>query len=420
MYNVIDSFYAGSISTPALTALGLSFPVFLLIIATSGGLSRGSSALIANSIGSGDAAMQRKYIAQSFSIGLIVSVLLVVAGMLTMRPLFKLLGAQGEYLSIAIAYMTPIFIGAPFFVLSNLCNATLVASGDSRTFSYVLVLGFFLNLVLDPWFLYGGFGLPAMGIAGIAWATVVIQGTGCSYMIYCVMKRGLLKIRPLRVLLPDLKIYGEIAYQAVPASFNILQVAISFFVITYFLKTYGEESVAAFGVTTRIEQIGLLPALGLSAAIMALVGQNNGAARYNRIGKTMWVAIWTGLIINTITSLIMFFCAEQLMRVFTDDAEVINLGVICLSVIAPIQWSYVITAFYLAMLRALKRPMYAFFESMLRKVILPAPLFYLFVWHWKFDIQWIWYTVVVTNVFMTIVTITYGQYVLRRLPPEGQ
>ena len=346
MYNIVDSFYAGNISTLALAALGLSFPVFLLIIATSGGLSRGSSALIANSIGSGDEAMQDKYIAQAFSIGLIVSALLVTAGMFMTRPLFQMLGAEGEYLSNALAYMTPIFIGAPFFVLSNLCNAMLVASGDSRTFSRVLVLGFFLNLIFDPWFLYGGYGVPAMGIAGIAWATVVIQGAGCSYMIYCVLKRDLLKVRPLRRLLPDLKTYGEIAYQAVPASFNILQVAISFFVITYFLKTYGEASVAAFGVTTRIEQIGLLPALGLSAAIMALVGQNNGAARYGRIGKTMRVAIWTGLIINTMTSLIMFFFARQLIQVFTDDTEVIDLGVTCLSVIAPIQWSYVVTAFY--------------------------------------------------------------------------
>ena len=418
MYNIVDSFYAGNISTLALAALGLSFPVFLLIIATSGGLSRGSSALIANSIGSRDEAKQDKYIAQSFSIGLIVSALLVMAGMFLTQPLFQMLGAEGEYLANAMAYMTPIFIGAPFFVLSNLCNAMLVASGDSRTFSRVLVIGFFLNLIFDPWFLYGGYGVPAMGIAGIAWATVVIQGAGCSYMIYCVLKRGLLKVIPLRRLLPDLRTYWEIAYQAVPASFNILQVAISFFVITYFLKTYGEASVAAFGVTTRIEQIGLLPALGLSAAIMALVGQNNGAARYDRIGKTMWVANRAGLIINTMTSLVMFFFARQLMQVFTDDAEVIDLGVTCLRVIAPIQWSYVMTAFYLAMLRALKRPMYAFFESMLRKVILPAPLFYLFVWQWKYEIEWIWYTVVVTNVLMTIVTISYGQYVLRKLGVE--
>ena len=110
MYNVVDSFYAGRISTTALAALGLSFPVFLLIIATSGGLSRGASALIANAIGSQEDAKQRRYIAQSLSLGLIVSLGLTVTGFIVAKPLFQLLGASGEYLEIALSYMQPIFL----------------------------------------------------------------------------------------------------------------------------------------------------------------------------------------------------------------------------------------------------------------------------------------------------------------------
>ena len=153
MYNVVDSFYAGQISTLALAALGLSFPVFLLIIATSGGLSRGASALIANAIGSKDDERKTRYIAQSLSMGVLVSIGLTISGFLVAKPLFELLGASGEYLSIALQYMNPIFIGAIFFVITNLSNAILIAHGDSKTFSKVLVVGFFLNLILDPWFL---------------------------------------------------------------------------------------------------------------------------------------------------------------------------------------------------------------------------------------------------------------------------
>ena len=137
-----------------------------------------------------------------------------------------------------------------------------------------------------------------MGIAGIAWATVVIQGTGTVILLTTIAKRKLLVIESWTDLLPDLKIYREIAQQALPASFNIMQVAISFFVITYFLKTFGKENVAAFGVTTRIEQIGLLPTLGLSAAIMAMVGQNNGAKLYGRIRSTMKLTIIAGQVSN--------------------------------------------------------------------------------------------------------------------------
>jgi len=310
MYNVVDSVYAGGISTLALAALGLSFPVFLLIIATSGGLSRGSSALISNAIGAGDRDRQQAYVAQAISVAIMISVCLTVTGICFAEPLFRLLGADGEYLQIALQYMIPVFCGSVFFVLINLCNAILVASGDSKTFGVVLVVGFFANLVLDPWFLHGGLGVPAMGIAGIAWATVVIQGAGSLVLLTTVIRRKLLVLNTWTDLLPDLKVYREIARQAVPACFNIMQVAISFFVITYFLKTYGEANVAAFGVTTRIEQIGLLPTMGLSAAIMALVGQNNGAQLFGRIRLTMKSAIIAGQVLNGTTSIIMFFFAR--------------------------------------------------------------------------------------------------------------
>ena len=418
MYNVVDSYYAGKISTLALAALGLSFPVFLLIIACSGGLSRGSSALISNAIGSGDRSKQHRYVAQAFSIAGVLAILLTTIGLFITEPVFRLLGAEGEYLDIAMAYMVPVFLGSTFFILINLCNSILVASGDSKTFGIVLVVGFFMNLILDPWFLYGGFGLPAFGIAGIAWATVVIQGLGSCVLLWTVFRRGLLNIESWTEFLPDFRLYLEIARQAVPASFNIMQVAISFFVITYFLKTYGAANVAAFGVTTRIEQIGLLPTMGLSAAIMAMVGQNNGARQFDRIRTTMKVAIVAGQTINLSAAIVMFFFARQLMQIFTSDPEVIQLGVNCLYVIAPIQWSYVLTSAHLNMLQAMKRPMYGVFEAILRKVILPAPLFWLFVSYWAMPVDWVWYCVAATNVFMTIITVIVGQRVLWSLPRE--
>lgn len=415
MYNVIDSFYAGQISTTALAAMGLSFPVFLLIIATSGGLSRGASALIANAIGSREEDKQRRYIAQSLSMGVVVSLALTVTGILAAKPLFQLLGATGEYLTIALSYMNPIFLGSIFFLISNLSNAILIASGDSKTFSKVLVVGFFLNLILDPWFLYGGFGLPAMGIAGIAWATVVIQIAGSTFMLATVLRRGLLKLKPWQDLLPDLRVYWEIAQQALPATFNIMSVALGFFVITYFLKFYGEPTVAAFGVTTRVEQIGLLPTFGLYAAIMALVGQNNGARNFERIRETMRVCNRLGLAIVTMTSLLIFVFASHLMRIFTSDIEVIDIGVGYIRIMALIQWSYVMTSTRLAMMQAIKRPLYGFFESVLRKVLLPLPLLWLFVLKFEFDVEWVWYSVAAANVLMTLITLVVAQSMLKRI-----
>ncbi len=145
-----------------------------------------------------------------------------------------MLGAEGEYLSLAKAYINPIFLGSVFFIVSNLSNAILSSSGDTKTFGIVLVVGFFLNLILDPWFMKGGFGIPAMGVAGIAWATVLIQFLGSTFLFSIVVRRGLVNIRDLRALLPDWKTWREIAEQALPASFNaVINVVMTGITICY-------------------------------------------------------------------------------------------------------------------------------------------------------------------------------------------
>jgi len=112
---------------------------------------------------------------------------------------------------------------------------------------------------------------------------------------------------------------------------------------------------------------------------------------------------------------LIFIFSRQLMRVFTADVDVIDIGVVCLRIIMVVQWSYVMTSTHLAMLQAVKRPMYGFFESASRKVLLPLPFFWLFVFHLGWDIKYVWYSIAGTNVFMTIVTVVYAQSILRKL-----
>ena len=165
---------------------------------------------------------------------MLVSIFLAVFGNWVAPVVFRLLGAEGELLDLAMQYMTPILWGTIFFILLSVCNSILIAEGDSRTLSSVMIVGFFLNLVLDPWFLYGGYGLPAMGIFGIALATVVIQCLGSSYILSVVIRRGLLKDTKPEDFVPDWKMYSDIIVQAIPASFNTMSVAFGFFIVNFF------------------------------------------------------------------------------------------------------------------------------------------------------------------------------------------
>ncbi len=415
MYNVVDTFYAGEIDETALAAVGLSFPVFLLVIAASSGLSRGAAGLISNAIGAKLKDDQRRYTIQSVSLAAFLAIVLTVVGLSIASPIFQILGASGDYLQMANDYIGPIFLGSVFFILGSVCNALLTSSGDTRTYGSVLVVGFFLNLILDPWFLYGGYGLPSMGVAGIAWATVLIQSCGFAYLLWTVIRRGLLEVDDFLAFMPEFKTWWQIAVQALPATFNIISIAIGFFAINWFLKHYGVDAVAAYTVTTRVEQIALMPTFGLYAAIMAMVGQNNGAGKVSRIWETMRFCVRYGVIVNVAMAVLMFVFAPQLMGIFTEDPEVIRYGVICLYVFAPIHWSYILTATHIAMLQALKRPAYGFFEAVMRKIILPLPILWLLVIYLCKDIQWIWYCNAAIQLLMTTVTVIYARKVLAGL-----
>jgi len=415
MFNVVDSFYAGKISTEALAALALSFPVYFIIIAVSEGLSRGATALIANAVGKGDHQKAERYSGQIFPLGFFFAIGLMVVGFFAVDPLFRLMQAEGNYLSLANEYISPIFWGAAFFLLSSMSNSILLAHGNSKTFGRVLVAGFLLNLVLDPWFLYGGFGLPALGIKGIALATVLIQGIGSLYLLMTVIRRGHLRGCKKNLFVPQLKIFGEILKQGIPTSFNMMSIALGFFVITYYLGTYGEVAVAAFGVGTRIEQIVLLPAIGLGTAIVSIVGQNYGAGNKQRVRECVNLCAKYGIVMILISSLGMFLLAEYLVCMFTDDAEVIVVGKEYVRVVSVVQWAYVMGFVFVGFLQAVKRPMYGFLESVIRKVILPVVAFHVLVRLWNVELMTFWWGTVLINILMAIVTIFYARYVLNKI-----
>ncbi len=419
MFNVVDSFYAGRVSTAALAALALSFPIYFIIIALSEGIARGSAALIANAVGAGDSAREKALSRQIFSLGLVCAVVLSVVGVNAAPPLFRLLGASGESLDLAIRYLSPLFMGAVFFLLSSLSNAILIAHGDGKTFGKVLIAGFFLNLILDPWFLYGGWGLPAMGIAGIAWATVLIQALGGLFLFFTVLRRGHVKLAEITRLRPDLRIYGAILHQGIPTSFNMMSIALGFFVATYFLNDYGAVAVAAFGVGTRIEQIALLPAIGLGVAIVAIVGQNNGAGKMDRVRECVNQCVKYGGFLILIASVLVYGFAPQLVRLFTPDPEVVKVGTKYVRIMAFLQWAYVMTSVHLGFLQAIKRPMYGFVESVIRKIVLPIGCFYLVVRVWHLDLVGFWLSMAAINIAMSLVTIIYAQWVLRKVSSPG-
>jgi putative MATE family efflux protein len=231
LFNVVDTYYGGQISTSALAAMSLTFPVFFIILAMGMGMGTGTTALISQSLGAGRDEEADKFGYQAITFSIINSVLLTIFGIAIAPFLFRILGATNEYLDISVKYMNTILYGTVFFLINSILNALLTARGDTKTYRNYLIAGFLLNLILDPWFIYGGLGFPALGIRGIGFSTVLIQFIGTIYMIAITRRLKIFQHARLNDFIPARKYFSLLFGQGFPASLNMLTVAIGIFVI---------------------------------------------------------------------------------------------------------------------------------------------------------------------------------------------
>jgi putative MATE family efflux protein len=415
MFNVVDTFFGGLISTQALAALSLSFPVFFIIIAMGSGFSIGTTALIGNALGAGDRDEARLLGIQGISFGVLLSFLMTWLGVYASPYLFSMLGASDDYLATCLIYMNTIFLGTVFFIVVYMLNAILVALGDTRTFRNFLIGGFLLNIVLDPWFIYGGLGIPPLEIGGIALATVLIQMSGGVYMGIKVYRTGLMSNEFVRDILPKPRYFKEIARQGFPAGLNMITVGVGIFVITYFISKFGKEAVAAYGIATRVEQIVLFPTIGLNTATLTIVAQNNGAKLFARIKETLSTALRYGGILMGLGTIGVFLLAEQLMGLFTNDGKVVEIGATYLRIAAFVFYAYVILYVNVAALQGIKRPMYAIWIGLYRQIVAPIIVFYFLTQVLDFGLMAVWWGIFSVTWSAAVITFFYARRVLREV-----
>jgi putative MATE family efflux protein len=419
MFNVVDTVYAGRISTQALAALSLSFPLFFVIIALGAGILMAATALIGHALGAGRHDEAELYAAQALSFAILHAILLLGAGIALAPLVFRLMGASGAYLALAVDYMRVLFIGTPFFLGNYVFNAMLSASGDTRSFRNFLIGGFLLNLVLDPWFIYGGLGLPPLGLPGIAWASVGVQFLGNCYLLRRSVAAGSLTARSWRLLLPRRQPYARLFGQGVPASLNMLTVSLGIFVITWFIGRYGQAAVAAYGIATRLEQIVLLPVMGLNVATLSLVAQNFGAGQFSRVAETVRTAFRGGLTLMAGGSLLVFLGAGQLLYLFTADRAVIDVGAGYFRINAFVLGAYVVLYVNNAALQGLQKPAFALWLGLFRQLAAPLAAFPLLAFHLGWGLPGIWWGIFLVTWLAAGISILYTRRVLHLMGQDA-
>ncbi|MDO9629757.1 MAG: MATE family efflux transporter [Acholeplasmataceae bacterium] len=415
LFNVVDTIYAGRLSTDALAGLTLSFPIFFIIIAVSAGIGNAVSALGAIALGKKDKTSFNQLGFNALILGFISGLLVTLFATSFTEPLFMLIGASGDALDLGVAYTNVIFYGSIFFILNAVLNGLLSAQGNTKTYRNLLIISFFLNLVLDPLFIFGWFGLPRLGVVGVALATVLIQVIGTIYLTMRLIKSEWIDMRKLIRSKFTINTMVELLKQAIPSSLNMATIAIGIFIINFYVLKYGgTEGVAAYGAATRIEQLALLPALGLNVAAMTIAGQNFGAQNKGRILEVFKKSMFAGVMIMIVGAMIIFPLAPLLISIFNNDPIVISIGARYLRIEVLAFVTYVILNISISVLQGIKKPNYAIFMGIYRQA-LPFALFFLLGTTLKMGLDGVWWGIVIINWSAVIITLYYIKIQLKKL-----
>ena len=394
LYNIVDTIYVGHYSTNALAAFSMVFPVyFIFLLATAVGFSNGLKTVIAEAIGRNSTTEVRCLIAQGIPLGVITGLMINLLAYSCIDYLLLFLENKqdpnnSDNLMLAKEYLEVLFLGGISLNIVYALTAPLGAIGDTKTLRDGEIFGAFANIILNPILMFGWFGLPEMGIAGLALATVIIWTAHALYCFIRLRNSALWSTFNLADIRPIPALWGRILLQAVPSIINMVRIGIIFSIFAYVMNTYGTNVLAGYGVGFRIEGLFILPVVGLNVAVVAIVAQNYGAADHARVREAYLMTLKVGLAIMFIGGAILIVFAPWLVIPFTDDAETRQYAIEYLRIDAVALPSIAIINLSGAMMQGMQRTMLGVAALMLTQALLPAILLPYVAQHYGYSDVW--------------------------------
>ncbi len=371
---LIDAWFLGKVGDRALAAFSFGFPILMIITSVAIGLSAGTSSVVARAIGNGDSRRARRLTSDSLVLAFLITAFLAAIGILTIEPLFLLLGAPVDMIPMIRSFMTLLYSGVPFLVVGMVGMSCMRATGDTMLPGKLMIAGALLNVILDPIFIFGLGQIPAMGLNGAATAALLARGSmfvGTVYFLVCRLHMvSFKKPKPGELS----KSWVDILHVGLPAAATNAIIPITVALITAMIARYGPDAVAGFGVASRIESMVLVIFYALSSVIGPFVGQNLSAGKEDRIQLSLrqcaLFCLGSGLVLVVLLALL----SGVLPGLFSDNPDVNRVTRLFLW-IAPISYgAYGIVMVVNAAFNGLGQPMPGVYISVARMIVLYLPI----------------------------------------------
>ncbi|GGY42081.1 MATE family efflux transporter [Parvularcula lutaonensis] len=323
--NVTDTFYIGRLGSQELAAIGFCFPVIFGMSAISIGMGNGGAAVVARAIGAGQEDRAKALITSTLLFVLIFALMLAIIMLQVSDAVFLALGAPRELLPYINQFMTIWYSGLPLLVLPIVLNGLIRAAGEAKVPSGLMVLAAVINAVVSPFIIFGLFGMPELGMAGAALATIIARLV-ITVMAFTWLARADLITASPSVLRSFLPCIAQVLRYGAPAFLAQLFSPIGSAIITRLLASSGPEAVAGFAVGARIEALVLIPFFALQTGITPFIGQNVGAHEDMRLRlaeRNVWAfaALWGG-----VGAVVLFAFGGSLASLFTENAAIVAIS----------------------------------------------------------------------------------------------
>lgn len=333
LFAVVDTFWVAHLGANAMATVGLTESVLMLVYCGAMGLSMSATAMVARRIGEKDSKGAAVAAVQAILVGVVASVLVAVGGSAIAPKLLEIMGASPDVIAIGRHYAAIMMGSTVAIVLLFLNNGIFRGAGDAAIAMRVLWLSNFINLLLDPCFIFGLGPFPEFGLAGAAVSTTIGRSIGVVYQMWILFSgHSRVKILPRQF-----QVHWDVMSRLIRVALNgMFQYGIgqlSWLFLVRLVSTFGSVAVAGYTVAIRIFFFAILPPWGLSGAAATLVGQNLGAQKPERAEQSVWLTGFYNMIFLAAVGLVFIFFPEPIIRVFTSDPAVISFGVDCLRII---------------------------------------------------------------------------------------
>ena len=421
IYNIVDSIFVSYLGENALTAVSLSFPIFMLMISVAVGTGVGINSLISRRLGAKRHEEAEQAAGNGFTLMLISMLVFVLFGVFGTRPFMQAYTSNPETLEYGVTYLSIILTCSVGLFMQIYCERIMQSQGQNFYVMLVQISGAVFNIIFDPILIFGLLGFPKLGMAGAAIATIggqILAMLISFVLIFSKKNEVRLRAKNLRLRAPIVK---EIYKVGAPSIILQALGTVMTLALNGILIAYTETAVAVFGVYFRIQSIAMMPLFGMTNAAMSIIAFNYGAQNRKRVMRTWKLAMISGIVMMLIMVVLIMLLPDQILGLFQATDEMLRIGRAALTIIPIGLVLASVSIVCSVMFQAVGNGSYSMYLSLARQLLVLVPAAWLLsrIFH---EVTAVWWAFPIAEVVTIILSLVMFANIyntrIRTMPPE--